>query len=68
MRISLAYKKLMPWDHLPGVLIHAEAGGHSARLDGSAYRPSHLDGGLLVAPGQGELGRNQARAVQRVGQ
>ncbi len=46
----LAYMKLMPWDHLPGVLIHAEAGGHSAYLDGEPYRPSRLDGGLLVAP------------------
>ncbi len=46
----VVYNKLMPWDHLAGVLIHAEAGGHSARLDGSRYRPSHLSGGLIVAP------------------
>lgn len=46
----VVYNKLMPWDHLAGALIHAEAGGHSARFDGSAYLPSHLDGGLLVAP------------------
>lgn len=44
------YAKLMPWDHLPGQLIHAEAGGYSARLDGSPYLPSHTDGGLLLAP------------------
>lgn len=44
------YNKLMPWDHLAGALIHAEAGGYSARFDGSAYLPEHLDGGLLVAP------------------
>ena len=44
------YNKLMPWDHLAGILIHAEAGGYAARFDGSAYRPGHLDGGLLVAP------------------
>jgi fructose-1,6-bisphosphatase/inositol monophosphatase family enzyme len=44
------YNKLMPWDHLAGALIHAEAGGHASRFDGSAYRPEHLDGGLLVAP------------------
>ncbi|NLH79969.1 MAG: inositol monophosphatase [Phyllobacteriaceae bacterium] len=44
------YGKLMPWDHLAGALIHAEAGGHSARLDGSTYRPHHRDGGLLLAP------------------
>jgi fructose-1,6-bisphosphatase/inositol monophosphatase family enzyme len=46
----VAYTKLMPWDHLAGALIHAEAGGHVARFDGSPYLPSHLDGGLLVAP------------------
>ncbi|CAH2403751.1 inositol monophosphatase family protein [Mesorhizobium ventifaucium] len=46
----VVYNKLMPWDHLAGVLIHAEAGGYAARFDGSAYRPSHLGGGLLVAP------------------
>lgn len=44
------YNKLMPWDHLGGVLIHNEAGGYSARFDGSLYRPTDLDGGLLVAP------------------
>jgi fructose-1,6-bisphosphatase/inositol monophosphatase family enzyme len=46
----VVYNKLMPWDHLAGALLHAEAGGYSARFDGSAYRPGHLDGGLLVAP------------------
>jgi fructose-1,6-bisphosphatase/inositol monophosphatase family enzyme len=46
----VVYTKLMPWDHLAGALIHAEAGGHVARFDGSPYLPSHLDGGLLVAP------------------
>lgn len=46
------FRRLMPWDHAPGVLIHAEAGGHAAHLDGTPYRP---DGpvqsrGLLCAP------------------
>jgi fructose-1,6-bisphosphatase/inositol monophosphatase family enzyme len=45
----LSYNKLMPWDHLAGVLISQEAGGYAARMDGSAYRPHHVDGGLLVA-------------------
>lgn len=44
------YNKLMPWDHLAGVLIHQQAGGYAARLDGSVYLPSHVGGGLLVAP------------------
>jgi fructose-1,6-bisphosphatase/inositol monophosphatase family enzyme len=43
------YNKLMPWDHLAGSLIAAEAGGYVARFDGSSYRPSHVDGGLLLA-------------------
>lgn len=46
----VVYNKLMPWDHLPGVLIHAEAGGYTARFDGSYYLPSHLGGGIIVAP------------------
>lgn len=45
----LCYNKLMPWDHLGGALIAQEAGGHVARLDGEAYLPGHVDGGLLVA-------------------
>jgi fructose-1,6-bisphosphatase/inositol monophosphatase family enzyme len=44
------YNRLMPWDHLPGWLLHREAGGYSARFDGSAYLPTHRDGGLICAP------------------
>lgn len=44
------YNRLMPWDHLPGALIHREAGGHLARWDGNAYLPGHVGGGLLAAP------------------
>jgi fructose-1,6-bisphosphatase/inositol monophosphatase family enzyme len=46
---SLHYK-LMPWDHAAGVLIHAEAGGYSALLDGTPYDPTKLEGGILSAP------------------
>lgn len=46
----LLYNHLMPWDHLPGTLLHREAGGYAARLDGSLYRPTDLDGGMLCAP------------------
>jgi fructose-1,6-bisphosphatase/inositol monophosphatase family enzyme len=45
----VCFNKLMPWDHLAGVLISQEAGAYAARLDGGPYRPSHVDGGLLVA-------------------
>ena len=44
------YNKLMPWDHAPGWLMHQEAGGYSALLDGSPYRPDIHKGGLLCAP------------------
>ena len=44
------YQRTLPWDHAAGVLLHAEAGGYSARLDGTPYRPLHRDGGLLLAP------------------
>jgi fructose-1,6-bisphosphatase/inositol monophosphatase family enzyme len=44
------YNRLMPWDHLPGWLLHREAGGYAARFDGSDYRPTHRDGGLICAP------------------
>lgn len=45
------YRSLMPWDHAAGVLIHAEAGGYAALMDGTAYRPSLTQGALLLAPG-----------------
>ena len=46
----VVFNKLLPWDHLPGVLLHAEAGGYAAKLDGSAYVPGDIDGGLICAP------------------
>ncbi len=46
----LFYSRLMPWDHAPGWLLHQEAGGYSALLDGIAYTPLHTGGGLICAP------------------
>ena len=46
----LMFNRLMPWDHLPGWLLHREAGGYAARFDGSDYRPGMLDGGLICTP------------------
>lgn len=47
------YRRLKPWDHAAGVLIHAEAGGFS-RLRGSGrpYRaePAIIEEPLLLAP------------------
>ncbi|MGJ8530223.1 inositol monophosphatase family protein [Maritalea sp.] len=40
---------LKPWDHAAGQLIHTEAGGYSAMLDGKPYRPAVMGGGLLLA-------------------
>jgi fructose-1,6-bisphosphatase/inositol monophosphatase family enzyme len=44
------FGRLMPWDHAAGVLIHSEAGGFSAMLNGVAYRPVPTDKALLLAP------------------
>jgi fructose-1,6-bisphosphatase/inositol monophosphatase family enzyme len=46
---AVLFNKLMPWDHLPGTLICAEAGAHVRKFDGSEYRPTDLSGGLLLA-------------------
>lgn len=46
----LLYNRLMPWDHAAGWLLHREAGGYSARFDGTAYQLSHLTGGLICTP------------------
>ncbi len=46
---AILFNKLMPWDHLPGTLICAEAGAHVRKFDGSEYRPTDLSGGLLLA-------------------
>lgn len=43
------YWKKMPWDHAPGLLIHAEAGGYAACIDGSPYRAADLGGGIIAA-------------------
>ncbi len=47
------YRGLKPWDHMAGELIHREAGGFAACLDGRPYR-AHASGqgGLLLAPDQ----------------
>jgi fructose-1,6-bisphosphatase/inositol monophosphatase family enzyme len=44
------YSKLMPWDHAAGWLLHREAGGYGACLDGSPYAVTRHKGGLLCAP------------------
>ena len=46
----LFYCRLMPWDHAAGWLLHREAGGYAARLDGTGYTPTETGGGLICAP------------------
>jgi fructose-1,6-bisphosphatase/inositol monophosphatase family enzyme len=46
------YSRLLPWDHAAGWLLHREAGGYSARFDGSPYDPLVVSGGLICAPDQ----------------
>ncbi len=48
----LVFNRLMPWDHLPGWLLHQEAGGYSAKLDGTPLAASDTRGGLVCAPDQ----------------
>ncbi len=59
------YRSLKPWDHAPGQLLHAEAGGHNACVDGTAYRPGRKDQeGLLLAP-TGEIWADLASGIRR---
>ena len=44
------FARMMPWDHAPGLLIHAEAGGYAARLDGRPYTPTETTGGIIATP------------------
>lgn len=44
------YRYLWSWDHVPGVLILREAGGHVARIDGKDYQAQDRAYGLLSAP------------------
>lgn len=44
------YNRLLPWDHAAGVLLHHEAGGYAARLDGTPYDPADPEGGLICTP------------------
>lgn len=44
------YNRLLPWDHAAGVLLHQEAGGYTATLDGRPYDPAVTEGGMICAP------------------
>ncbi len=45
------FTRLMPWDHVPGTLLHSEAGGFALCFDGTPYTAArYRDLGLLMAP------------------
>lgn len=44
------YRRLMPWDHAAGILVHREAGGYDALIDGTPYAPTIHGGTVIVAP------------------
>ena len=45
----LLYSRNHPWDHVPGTLLVAEAGGYAGHPDGTAYTPRSRLPGLVVA-------------------
>ena len=44
------FRRLHPWDHAAGVLMHSEAGGYGALLNGQPYRPLPSSESILLAP------------------
>ncbi len=47
------FTRLMPWDHVPGTLLHQEAGGIALCFDRRPYKAErYRDTGLLMAPDQ----------------
>jgi fructose-1,6-bisphosphatase/inositol monophosphatase family enzyme len=48
----LGFRRLKPWDHAAGVLIHTEAGGYNRMLTGEPYAPLPEQSGLLCAPSE----------------
>jgi fructose-1,6-bisphosphatase/inositol monophosphatase family enzyme len=49
----ILYARNSPWDHAPGSLMVAEAGGVVGHADGSPYSPVVLTTGIIVAADQG---------------
>ena len=47
----LLFSKTKPWDHVPGLVIHREAGGFGQLLEGRPYEPTDIASfGILMAP------------------
>lgn len=49
-------KRGLPWDHAPGSLLLAEAGGALAAFDGQPYDAMRLSPDGLVGAGDGAVG------------
>ena len=60
------FTRLLPWDHAAGTLIHHEAGGYHACLDGAPYRPTRQAGVLLLAPDKASWEAIAAEVLVRV--
>jgi fructose-1,6-bisphosphatase/inositol monophosphatase family enzyme len=45
----ILYSRTNPWDHAPGALLVAEAGGYVGHPDGTPYSPTSLRPGLIAA-------------------
>ena len=46
----MVFNRLLPWDHLPGWLLHREAGGFAAHFDGRPLAATDIAGGLVCTP------------------
>ena len=44
--------RTLPWDHLPGSLIHLEAGGYLSNFYGDKYDPTKITKGLVAVPSE----------------
>jgi fructose-1,6-bisphosphatase/inositol monophosphatase family enzyme len=49
----ILYARNSPWDHAPGALMVAEAGGAVGHTDGTLYSPRGLHPGIVVAADKG---------------
>ena len=54
--------KLSPWDHLPGVLIVREAGGHDSHFDNLPYQFNQISENLIVSSSK-ELNNNLLKNI-----
>lgn len=59
------YRKPMPWDHLPGMLMLNELDGVVLAADGQAYGPANATVPAIVAAGSVELAGQVAARWQR---